>query len=549
VSSRVATYWNTLRYLKPEQIFGRIVFQLRRPTPDLRPAPSRRSPTGPWRLPARRPASLLGPNRVRFLNETRDLTSASWNDPSLSALWRFNLHYFDDLAAIDAHDRAAWHGALLRRWVADNAPATGTGWGPYPTSLRIVNWIKWAMSGQELPPECVDSLAVQARWLEHRLERHLLGNHLFANAKALVFAGCFFAGEEAQRWLAVGRDILLAQLDEQILADGGHFERSTMYHALALEDVLDICNVARAFPPAFQVLPAGPKLLAAIEAKIPAMQRWLSAMCHPDGEIAFFNDAAFGISPPVAELDRYAQDLGFTSTPGPSGLVVLMPSGYVRIADDDCVAILDVAPVGPDYLPAHAHADTLSFELSLFGQRVIVNSGTSRYGVSPQRERERGTAAHNTVVVDEQDSSQMWRGFRVAKRARPFGVTAAPGPPLVVRGAHDGYTRLPGRPRHLREWSLQTGRLTIADRLDGGWDRAEGRFHVHPSVRARQTETGNGGTVELALPNGEKVTVSFDGGTARLETASWHPEFGRSDPNQCIVVSFERAQVHSILSW
>ena len=40
-------------------------------------------------------------------------------------------------------------------------------------------------------------------------------------------------------------------------------------------------------------------------------------------------------------------------------------------------AIFDVAPLGPDYLPGHGHADTLSFELSLFGHRFITNSGTS----------------------------------------------------------------------------------------------------------------------------------------------------------------------------
>ena len=54
-----------------------------------------------------------------------------------------------------------------------------------------------------------------------------------------------FDGPEGARWLTKGLGILARQIPEQILADGGHFERSTMYHALALEDILDLINVSR----------------------------------------------------------------------------------------------------------------------------------------------------------------------------------------------------------------------------------------------------------------------------------------------------------------
>ena len=139
--------------------------------------------------------------------------------------------------------------------MAENPPGQGNGWEPYPTSLRIVNWIKWALSPPEprggfepgglpvragvgvlqgleghettprqiLPPDCLHSLAVQARWLRRRLEYHLLGNHLFANAKALVFAGAFFVGPEGAagamarepaQWLALGQRLLRRELAE-----------------------------------------------------------------------------------------------------------------------------------------------------------------------------------------------------------------------------------------------------------------------------------------------------------------------------------------------
>ncbi len=108
----------------------------------------------------------------------------------------------------------------------------------------MVNWIKWFLAGASPEPEWLDSLADQVRVLERRLEFHLLGNHLLANAKALVFAGFFFEGPDAQRWLYRGRTILDSELPEQVLPDGGHFERSPMYHAIILEDLLDLENLS-----------------------------------------------------------------------------------------------------------------------------------------------------------------------------------------------------------------------------------------------------------------------------------------------------------------
>src|SRR6267378_2144734 len=75
-------------------------------------------------------------------------------------------------------------------------------------------------------------------------------------------------------------------------------------------------------------------------------------------------------------------------------------SGYIRLENKDTVVLFDAAPIGPDYQPGHAHADTLSLEVSHRGRRVLVNSGTSTYERGPERAKERGTAAHNTIVID-----------------------------------------------------------------------------------------------------------------------------------------------------
>lgn len=538
---RLSLYFHTLRYLRPVQLYGRLWFRLARPKPDLRPAPPLRRIKGPWVVAARRAASLRGAARFRFLNEEHELRAGAWDDPALPRLWRYNLHYFDDLNARDAGERKEWHHALLLQWLHENPPASGSGWEPYPASLRIVNWIKWALAGNALPAECVASLAVQARYLTRRLEVQLLGNHLFANAKALVFAGLFFEGEEADDWLATGLEILAREVPEQILPDGGQFERSPMYHALALEDMLDLINLGRA---------AGTPMPAAWLAIAARMVDWLDTLSHPDGGIALFNDAAFGIAPSNDELHRYAAALGIDVPVSASRQRrLLKSSGYVRAEVDDAVLIIDVAPVGPDYLPGHAHADTLSFELSLFGQRVFCNGGTSRYGLGPEREAERGTAAHNTVEVDGVDSSEVWAGFRVARRARPFGLQVnLDGAEISVTCAHDGYMRLPGKPVHRRHWQSGTGHLAITDVVEGHFNTAVTRYHLHPGVACDVDPEDDRGI--FRLPGGQTVRWQALGGTVRRAKSRYCPEFGVCQTRTCLEIGFAPgSEVKLELNW
>ncbi len=252
---------------------------------------------------------MLGAQTFRFLNETHALSETGWNGQAYEKLWIYNLHYFDDLNAQRAHARNSWHEGLLERWVKENPPGFRNGWEPYPTSLRIVNWIKWSLAGNSLSDGCLDSLAVQARWLNKRFEWHLRGNHLFANAKAMLYAGVFFQGDEAENWLKKAIAVIAKELPEQVLADGGNFERSTMYHSIFLEDVFDLVNLASAYPDCID-----DSLLNTLVVTSVSMLGWMDGMLHPDGQISLFNDAAFHIAPEPAELHSYARRLGIEKT-------------------------------------------------------------------------------------------------------------------------------------------------------------------------------------------------------------------------------------------
>jgi len=539
-------YLHTIRYLKPVQIYGRVLFHCYRPKPDLRPAPALRPLAGKWVPPARRLPTLVGPETFRLLGQTAELSQVGWDGPPMERLWRYNQHYFEDLNAIEAEGRASWHRALLSRWVRENPPGKGVGWEPYPTALRVVNWIKWAFGGRALPPECLRSLAVQARWLMRRLEFHLLGNHLLAQAKALIFAGLFFQGEEAEKWLFRGVNIWREQLREQVLLDGGHFERSPMYHSIVLEDLMDLYNLLQAFD---ANAAAWGKLIDSLRSRSISMRCWLSSMCHPDREIAFFNDAAMGVAASPVELEGYARRLGLPAL-GSSrgGIVHLEESGYLRWSADGAVAILDVAPLGPDYLPGHAHADTLSFELSVADQRVLVNSGTSCYGCTQERLRQRGTAAHNSVVVDETDSSEVWSGFRVARRAKPLGLKVEEGPqgPRITC-AHDGYRRLPGRVIHQRDWIFSGRSLFVEDRVRGAHRKAEAWFHFHPDCTVETEQAGLRGRALIGCM--ARVHWEVKRGQASVVPSTYHPRFGESKASKALVVLLEDGQSSVRFSW
>ena len=525
-------YFHTLRYLRPVQLYGRIWHALVKPMPSAAPAPSGLAEGRGWIVSPGSPSRMTGPMTFQLLNEERTIAGPdAWDDPGCSRLWRYNLHYFDHLSSgIPAEDQR-WRSEAMHRWIAENPPVKGTGWEPYPLSRRIVNWIKWHLSGNALRQETVHSLAVQVRSLLYQVEHEYPGNHLLANAKALLFAGAVFSGGESDAWFDEGARILRKELAAQILPDGGHFERSPMYHAIVLEDLLDVLNLFSALHD--RCRERCPDLDGTIRQTVGTMRRWLTCMCHPDGDIALFNDAAFDVACHPAELESYALRLGLPPVPAcAERMVVLGDSGYVRVQSGPCVVLMDVGDVGPDFLPGHGHADTLSVEVSIHGSRVIVDPGVYTYETGCVRGQDRGTGMHNTLTINDQDSSEVWSSFRVARRARPVGLfTAVSDAEVEVSCAHDGYRRLRGRPMHKRTLTVTADGFRIEDLIDGEFRNAHTGFLLHPEVRpgvpveAGRTASGllHG---EWILPNGSTVRWTMEGQTGHYEAASYHPEFG-----------------------
>lgn len=524
---------HTIKYLKPIQVFYWFFFKIYRPRLKFRRIFNQRSRSNRLGFFLLKKQSYFPPNRFTFLNHSGILLNQkSWNDSTEGKLWVYNLHYFNDLNADNAHQRKIDHEQLIDRWVLDNPPGKGNGWESYPTSLRIVNWIKWTLKGNRLTDTQLESLFMQTEWLSKRLEFHLLGNHLIANAKAMIFSGVFFGCGKAKRWLALGINVLDNQLKEQILCDGGHFERSPMYHAIVLEDILDLIQMAMLFNNVISKAKVT-KWREVAKKMLYAMR----CMTHTDGKIAFFNDAAFNIAPEIEELCFYANQMGIAPENFNNRIQYLNATGYISISRGNSNLIMDVGSIGPDYLPAHAHADSLSFELSIKGQRVFVNSGTSCYGKSKERLRQRKTAAHNCLSVNKADSSEVWSSFRVGRRAKIQNVKMKiHGKVDQIEAAHDGYKRLKSVGNHVRKWKYSNKQLQIIDKVYGrGVHLINIYFHLHPLIDI-QPENDR---IYLFDKTDEllgilKLDSALD---FFIENGEYHPGFGISESAKLIVVS------------
>ncbi|QAY87421.1 heparinase II/III family protein [Pseudomonas arsenicoxydans] len=545
LKNRLLKLYYTTKMLRAKQIFYRIYYRFAKIKPFKAVNFTRHAAFNMDPPPFWSPSRFTADGQFDFMGSK---ASIDWNNTTLPKIWLYNLHYLDHLTSSPQGVISSFDEHLVNSWIKGNPPYAGCGWEPYTLSLRIVNLVKWFSSKPVLENDWLNSLALQTHALSEQVEYHILANHLFVNGKALIISGSFLEGADAERWLALGLKIMDCEVKEQFLPDGAHFERSPMYHASLLWDMCDLVNLAL-----HTQLPSLKSRLNEWRLVIERGIIWLRSIQHPDGEIPFFNDSAFGIAPSLHDIEQYA------------GLLNCLPKNEERKASNisanchtesgfaaidfskGCKALLNFAQVGPAYQPGHAHADTLSFELSLFGQRIFVNSGTSQYGEDSERHRQRSTAAHNTIEVDGENSSEVWAGFRVARRAQVvldcFDQTEDR---VRIRCTHDGYKRLKRKNLHSREWVASTNQLLITDSVTGAFGHAIARFFLHPDAKIVQ----NGEGLTITLPTGELISVCIQGAASvNVVDSTWHPEFGKSVPNQCIVAELSSKTLITSVTW
>lgn len=451
-----------------------------------------------------------------------------WMAAGPSPLWRYHLHYHDHLAdlawlaASERDDRAtgALASALAGWWTAWSGGGTPA-WDPYPTSVRLVNWVRilgWA--GGRLPADVRARLergiAQQVRHLARTLEWHLDGNHLLRNAWALVVGALCLDDAGAERR---ARALFARLMREQVHEDGWHEEHSPMYHVRALRDAREVAVAATA---------AGAPLDDTTRAIIDRMAAALPWMRRGDGALWLRNDAAQDHGVDLAPL--------LAAAPAAAGVRHFADAGAVVAVDPasgDRVRV-DLGAPSPPHQPAHAHAGALGFELDLAGVPLVCDRGCSGYDGDPWRPYLRGSAAHSTVVIAGRDQSELWATFRVGGRAavathavsgdaQALRVEAECRPYHAPSVVHRRALGRAGREVRIDDTVHGAGRRTVEAfvHFAPSWDAASaGAGRVVLTHRALSASLVVEGAVEATLHRGERAPV-----------IGWHAErFGGVTP-------------------
>lgn len=457
--------------------------------------------------------------RFTFLNRTLDLgREVDWHRPDLDVgtrLWKTHLHEFSYAPALAvAHSRAPEAGfrARLFELVSSWAEASPIGrpgfaldaWNARAVATRLVHW---AVAGSLFGLSTDDpegrqlgtAIAFHGLFLRDNLELDLRGNHLLRDTAGLVFANELVGGvPDALAWLE-------RQVREQVLPDGCHAERTPMYHAICLQDLLEVHLLLGSRAPGW------------LTDAVARMAGLLDYLLLGDGDLPLLGDGWLGEVDPnhLLAACRDATDaLATPVDPERHGGLVALRSGAVR-------AVLRAGPHGPDYMLGHAHADLLSFDLSLGSRRVVTDTGTALYDPGPERQHLRSTAAHNTVQIDGEEQLEAWDSFRVGRRGRARVIAQGDdGAWNWVWAASDAFQWLSGRPLHARLLAVSEGAALVLDAVTGtGAHAIASRLHLHPD-----------------RPDTETRVVAL-GAEAKRGKAPYHERFGETRDMTCLEVA------------
>ena len=481
---KICRFWNTFKNLRVIQIIYQIkirllAYEYKKTDIDVIPQCCILTPICKLK-------SLID-DSYSFLN-IQIINNLNWTNLSNGMLWAYNLNYMDYLLQEDMSYEKG--GKLIDKFI-DDLPLNKVGLDPYPIALRGINWIKFICKYRnKIPHDRLkvwnNSLYSQYKLLDKKLEYHLLGNHLLEDAYSLYIASIYFSDE---RLYEKTSKLLKEELNEQILSDGSHYEQSPMYHCILLDRLLDCYNIS-----IHNVRFDRQKdfnLFLLEKAKL--MLGHLSAIIYNDKTIPLLNDSANGVAPTTEELFKYAKRLSIEWDK-----ISLGDCGYRRIYLNGIECILDIGNIKASYQPGHSHADTFNYELRVKGIPFIVDTGISTYNKNERRQYERSTIAHNTVSIGGKDSSEVWGGFRVGKRA---SVSINFDSENYISATHDGF----GKSKlHTRIFQLDKDSICITDKISCN-DEGISYIHFSPRVEIYGYDTGiiktNIATIEIRGAN------------------------------------------------
>ena len=463
-----------------------------------------------------------------------------WSPGAASEDWFAELHGFNwlrDLRALGG-DRARNRATeLLREWVTVNRRWRPLAWRADVLANRLYNWLgyaEYALTGadEEVRAQVYASLSDQARHLARVIIVGTSGSDRLLAIKGLICAGACLPG--GRRRVERGLRLLETELARQILADGGHIERSPTAQLAALRHLIDIRAMLKETQrevPAF------------LQSAIDRMAPMLRFFRHGDGGLALFNNSN--------EDEGWLIDMTLTQADARGKPLDSAPhTGFQRLTANRTLLIVDTGTPAPEAFDAHAHAGTLSFEMSVGKERLIVNCGAYSGNRSDWRRVQRTTAAHSTLTVDDVNSAEIVGDQGLG--TRPETVDAerklADGNNWV-NAHHDGYA-ISLKLQHQRRLYLCADGNDVRgeDTLSGkGSHRFAVRFHLHPTVKASQVQDES--SVLLRLAGGSGWRLRATGGVMRLQESIYLGVKGEVRRTEQIVVTGATQNGNAQVRW
>lgn len=442
-----------------------------------------------------------------FAGRTYEKGASPWKANQTDQAWQNYIHshaWLADLCQQGSAEALIKARQLVSNWIEQNALWSDLAWGADVVADRLVMWMVFhphltQSADETFIKSFYTSFSQQASHLSRSFCRGLTGVNLLRALRGKLYLALFVAGFDKNRDKVLSR--LADQLDQQILADGGHVSRSpsTLLHTLAF--ALEV----RAVLDAEQIeVPDG------IHRAIDRMAPMVRTMRHADGTLALFHG---GQEENKQQIDALLEQTGNQGC----ALSDARHSGYQRIEAGQTVLIMDVAaPPMLDVQP-HGHAAPLSFEFSCADERVLVNCGAMIGGDANWQDALSATAAHNTVTVDDKNCLQVRAGGGVIPRdievsSKRFEENGE----VLIDARHDAYRQTFGLIHERSVYVNKVGTdIRFEDKLVGmGGDRFAISLHLHPDVQASIVNEGQAAL--LKLPSGTGWHLRVQGGTLEM---------------------------------
>lgn len=442
-----------------------------------------------------------------------------WDKGAGPPVWRAAAHGFSwlrDLRALGTDAARLRARALAADWLMRGAedPIADA---PEVAGARLSAWLgHWdffaATAEDEFRQAIMLRLAQDARDITAALPAEATHRGALVALKGAM-AAAVALGED--NYLQRCIRFLPPELERQFHADGGHVERSPAQQLLALQDLIEIRNLLHGAG-----IEAPPHLTVALDRAAPALRLFR----HGDGALALFNGTRDENSSLVDLVLTQAQGRGRAP-------LSLGETGFQRMQAGRTLVLVDCGTPptgrgasGPTGLPRGAdrlaHAGTLSFEMSVGRDRMIVNCGAAPAAEEVWRDALRATAAHSTLVLSDTNSAELreeglGRRPEVVEAERQESNGAQ-----WLEASHDGWRKAFGGIHRRRLYLAESGddlRGEDVIEMEGGRTVPSFavRFHLHPGVAATMLQDESG--VLLRLPSGAGWRMRVKGARVALE--------------------------------